>query len=783
MEKIWVPGNYLFFIGIFFLHPAIALGSPKVATGPNGIYDVYAQGHQVATIEIEAASGRDTTYRITRKSAATNTWGAPFTVNETGLATSKDFYLYGSIRTFPQQLLAASSVPWNLLDSLGWPDATTIYERYRELSEEVDGKTKVAVYWAQKNASTPMDLVIGLDNSVIAAIDISNDYIMVRRGFERFTALKKWTAENISPVKYGIKAPIRYDIPMRDGVRLSTLVYLPDGPEKTYPTILVRTRYGLAANKSKGEVPFGENTLINKYWHYVPRGYAVVLQAVRGTVHWDPIYPSKGTYLPMLQEPADGADTLEWITEQSWFDGNIGMQGGSYLGYTQWAATISNNPALKCIVPESSMGTMFSDQSIMGGTYTSGGFMFHLMMLNKKLLPGRTWSDVFRYRPLIDMDEYATGEDIPVWNREVTHALNNEHWRSQNWYRSDTPRTFSALQISGWFDDDYPGTRSNWELMQRKSDRPQRLLLGPWRHGYNRDRKLNGFSFGNGALRSDVWVIKQKWYDQFLKGIKNDVADTTVEYFVLGENQWRTASAWPPKQVQPQSWYFHSDGSAYRPGPDGYLHLSPPKNDQPTDTYTYDPSDPVQNWKNWDDLTGFSDVQSFPYDFQDIEKRLDLATYTSPALEVDTTIAGNIMAVLYASTDVKDTDWWAYISDVHPDGSSVRLSVGVIRARFRKLDDPVYHVFGSNFETEELLSGNPNDVVRYDISIPSIANTFKKGHRIRIAVMNAHENYSFPNSNTGEDEYRTTRAVIGTMSIHHTPEHPSHVILPVLTEQ
>jgi putative CocE/NonD family hydrolase len=135
---------------------------------------------------------------------------------------------------------------------------------------------------------------------------------------------------------------------------------------------------------------------------------------------------------------------------------------------------------------------------------------------------------------------------------------------------------------------------------------------------------------------------------------------------------------------------------------------------------------------------------------------------------------------LYGSANVHDTDWWAHLSDVGPDGESTRLSTGLIRARFRGLDDPVHKISGSNFETEELLSGDPDEVVRYRFSLPSVANTFKQGHRIRIAVMNALDNYSFPNSNTGEHEAYVTRTVVGTMTIHHSPNRASHVVLPIL---
>jgi putative CocE/NonD family hydrolase len=136
------------------------------------------------------------------------------------------------------------------------------------------------------------------------------------------------------------------------------------------------------------------------------------------------------------------------------------------------------------------------------------------------------------------------------------------------------------------------------------------------------------------------------------------------------------------------------------------------------------------------------------------------------------------MLVLYASTDVRDTDWWVYLSDVDSSGQSVRMTTGVLRARFREVEDKQHHVFGSNFEHEKLLSGDPTEVVRYDIGLRSIANTFKKGHRIRVGIMNAL--YSVPNSNTGRNEATVTETVVGKMAIHHSAGQASHIVLPVM---
>ena len=733
------------------------------------IYDEYHWGVHTAELSV-SGSGDSALYELRRRDVFTNTWQDPVTAAAAKPAGNETIHLSGAIARFPAQLAELANIDWSAARAIGWPDESSIYVRHRQITEQVNGHPVTASYWGLRDASVPMDLVVGVDNTIIAAIDVQRDWVVVRRGFERFTTVGEWQDSSVSQPLYTIQELEMAMVRTSSGSSLATRVYLPDGViEGPFPAIFVRTPYGIT-------------NLIDKYWQYVVRGYAVVLQAVRGTAYWDPESRSEGVWDSMIQEPPDGADGLTWIVEQPWSNGKVCMQGGSYRGYTQWSVTMARNPSLKCLVPEVSMGTAFSDQPYMGGTLVQGVAVYDFWMLDKTILTGRSWTDIFRHRPLADIDVYATGENLPLWNMLFDHWRNDELWKMQDWYESDHERNFGTLQISGWFDDDYPGTRSNWALMATRGTRPNRLILGPWKHGYNVDRMLNGYSFGINALRDDIWLIKQKWYDYFLKGVENGVADPTVEYFVMGENAWRTADAWPPDEVTAERFYFHSTARANSHPAVGRLTPEAPTTDEPPEVYKYDPKDPVTNWYSFDLMESWADVQSFPYDFKDIELRHDLATYTTEPLDEDLTLAGNINIVLYASTDVKDTDWWVHLSDVTPSNESNRLTVGVLRARFRNLDDTEYHVFGSNFETEVLLSANIDEVVRYEIAIPSVANTFKKGHRIRIAVMNALDNYSFPNSNTGGDEGYVTETVIGNMQIHHSNEYPSHVILPVLAK-
>lgn len=751
---------------LWSLGVVVGVGSAAAQPGPIR-YDVYVFGVRSAELTITGPV-KTPTYSIRKKGFASNTWSAVRSVPVAAVAADTGFILWGSIRELPARIAGLARVDWKSLALVGWPDRTTLYERTRELEATVAGVTRRGTRWNKRNASRPMDFVFGPANELIAGIDPRSDVVMVRRGFEEFTTVAAWNDPTMSPAKYGFEGLGKQMVPVAEGVRLATLVYLPTGGATgPFPTVFIRTPYGITG-------------LIDTYWHYAARGYAVVLQAARGTSYGDPDARSEGELELMVNEPADGKAALEWITQQPWSDGKICMQGGSYVGYTQWTAAMARNPALKCLVPEVSMGTAFADQPFVGGGMLVGMAYYTFFMHDRTLLPGRTWTDVLAHRPLVALDDFGSGQNIPNWDRQVLNATNGPFWKNQDWHQAGVRPELGTFQISGWFDDDLPGTLSNWALMERIGTAPQRLLLGPWKHGYNLDRALNGYSYGLDALRDDLWVLKQQWYDHFLKGIDNGVSKKQVEYFVLGDNEWRTATAWPPKEVDRQNWYFHSDGRANRLFTAGTLTREAPTGHQPAERYQYDPKNPVPNWMSFEQMQRWEDVQTFQWDMKDLEARHDVVTFTSAPLEKDLTIAGDILAVVHASTDVKDTDWWVHVSDVDPAGRSNRLTLGSVRARFRNLDDPRLRSQGSNYAREELLSGNPADIVKYQIGVKGVANTFKKGHRIRVAIMNALDNYTFPNSNTGGDEARVTETTIGNMAIHHTKVYPSHVVLPVL---
>ncbi len=729
------------------------------------VWDGYVVGVRLAELKLA-----DDSYTIRWKDREANRWLDPHTTSSAEVGDDPSFALGGSVSRFPAQLPELEAMTWTGRQAVAWPDPETVYVPDRERDAVVAGTPKTARRWIQKDGSSPMDLMIGPGDRPVAAFDVDNDIVWVKRGWEGVTTVARWQAPGVSKPEYGYRALDKQMVPMRDGVHLATLIYLPQGAgaDGPFPVIFIRTPYGIGG-------------LIGRYWHYAVRGYAVVLQAARGTAYWDPENRSEGEWGYFRNEAADGADALEWVASQPWSNGEICTQGASYLGYTQWNETIAGNPALKCMIPESSMGTMFSDQPYWGGGFVNGNTYYITWMLNKQpIRDGLSWTDVLHHRPLVDIDVFATGEDLPQWNAIMEHSHNDAYWARQNWYVKDVPRDFGAFMFSGWWDDDFAGTMANWALMRKTSSAPRKLVIGPWKHNYNVDRALNGFSFGPHALRDDVWLSKQRWYDHFLKGVDNGVEHERVQYFMLGENEWRTATDWPPPEAEPTAFYLHSDGDAEGLMTSGHLDRTTSTSPEDFDQYVYDPAHPVTNWMSFDQMTAWEDQQTWPYDFKDIEGRSDVVSYTSGPLEDDLVIAGNVMLVLYASTDVKDTDWWVHVSDVDPDGMSKRLTTGVLRARFRNRDDPQYGAMGENYAREELLSGDLDDVVEYRIGLRAIANRFEKGHRIRVAIYNALDNYEFPNSNTGGDEAQAKETIPGIMRVHHEASWPTHIILPVV---
>lgn len=621
-----------------------------------------------------------------------------------------------------------------------------IYRRYSTV--KADGRE--AWIWAQREAKFPLDIIVE-KNEVIGFVYTKRDgcTIMVKPGYEALTPLREWKDPILSDACHCIKHVGKHMVKMRDGINLATEVWLPAGlpADAKIPTILVRTPYG--------RYRLGEIEL-----RFVHRGYALVSQDTRGRED------SEGKWIPMIHEMDDGDDTLNWIAAQPWSDGKVGMIGGSYGGFVQWAAAASGNPHLKAIVSLVTAGSPFVDIPRKGGAVVSGMLAWAFMMAGKTIntdaMVRDDWDKVLKIRPIKDIPEKTLGNTIEFWGEWMKHPDYDEFWEKSDWTLHGDRIDVPALVISGWYDDDGMGTTEAWELNQNNCRDNQRLILGPWYHQANSTRDIHNVPFGDNAIRYDLDLLYLRWFDRFLKEMDNGVeGEARVQYYMVGSNEWMETDNWPPKEAEYADLYLHSNGNAASGTDNGTLDTKTPDK-EPADIYRFDPEDSAPY------LIDVSENEfSVPENYKDVENRSDVLVYTSEPLADDLAIAGNILAVLYAASSARDTDWVVRLTDVDEEGNSIRLSDGMLRARFR-----------NSFKKPELLT--LEKVEKYQIKMTKIANVFKKGHRIRIQVTSGAKNLAFPNHNTGSDPALDTEFVTAEQTVYHDTMFPSHIKLPVL---
>lgn len=625
-----------------------------------------------------------------------------------------------------------------------------IYNKYREIKGNVADKSITSQVWIHPHGKSSID-IITVGNSIVGfhCVVRGGSLNLVSRGYEDVNPFKYWNQDKLSRPEYGMKNTGVTMVPMKDGVKLATEVWLPldISDNAKLPTVLIRSPYG-RRNFSVGDLRF------------VERGYAVVIQDVRGRED------SEGEWRPHYYEVEDGNDTLNWIANQPWSNQRIGMIGASYLGYVQWAAAASGNPYLKAIVSLVNVGTPFNDVPRKGGTILSGTLGWAFGMRDKRVNFAEAerddWDKILKIRPLCDITKEVTGEPIKFWDEWVLHDEYDGFWRKLDWAKEDKNIDVPALYISGWYDDDGAGTIEAWHMNKKNNRKNQKMILGPWLHGLNTTREINNIYFGDDAIRYDLESIYLKWFDKHLKLVANDIdKEEPVEYYMVGENKWKTSSDWPPREVEDTNLYVSSKGRANTSNGDGRL-VTYVVDDVSVDKYFFDPENPTPY------LIDVSENEmSVPENYREVEERDDVLVYTSKPLKEDIAIAGDIKAIVYAASSAKDTDWVVRLTDVDGEGNSIRLSDGIIRAKFR-----------NSFDKIELLQ--PGKVEKYTINMSSIANVFRKGHRIRIEITSGFDNYSFPNHNTGNDPATDTEYIVAEQSIYHTNEFPTHIVLPIL---
>jgi predicted acyl esterase len=533
-------------------------------------------------------------------------------------------------------------------------------------------------------------------------------------------ALTTLFAASIGQAQPGPKAT-SYMVAMRDGVKLATDVYLPGDGTGKYPVIVARTPY----DKSKGGAGIAANC--------ARRGYAFVMQDLRGRFksegHPAIIFGNDG-----WGEHQDGRETLEWIARQPWCDGKIGTWGGSALGITQNMAAPAAPDALKVQFVIVAFSDYYSQ-----GAYQGGAFRTQLI------------------------ERWLRGNGLVDKNLEtfVAHPRYDDFWKNLNSETQAGKVRAPGVYVGGWYDIFLQGTINSFMAVHHHGGEGARgkcrLVIGPIGHG-----TFNELKYPANAAKMPASGDAFAWYDHVLLGKENAVAkEKAVHYYVMGDptdakapgNYWRHADDWPPP-AEATSFYCHPNATLLQgKAPDG----------NEAKTYSYDPKNPVPNVGGQE-----LGVPLGPMDQRRVEDRPDVLLFTSDVLTEPIEVTGRIGAKLFVSSDCPDTDFTVKLTDVYPDGRSMLVTDGILRARYRE-----------SFEKESFLK--PGEVYELNVDLWSTSLVFNKGHRIRVAVSSSNSPRFEANPNTGKPFRADSETRVARNTVHLSLKYPSRIVLPVVT--
>lgn len=534
------------------------------------------------------------------------------------------------------------------------------------------------------------------------------------------------------------------EIPMRDGIMLAADVYLParPTPEARVPAVVLGTPYDKQSPMHASEALM-----------YQGSGYAYVSYDARGRGK------SEGEWRAFCQDGEDGYDVVEWVARQPWCDGNVGTTGLSYSGWNQWATARERPPHLRAMISSAAAGRW--QQEI---PYTYGVFQLYFaywvyatrrrVMADGDLVD---WNRTLRVLPVTALMDglNAVGS---TWPDMRDHDSLDAFWqalRIDPHYREiDVP----VLHVNGWHDlEDLLGGFAHYEGMIAHSPAKarQQLIVGPWPHVGTRwpQRHYGGVDFGPQAAL-DMDAIHVRFFDRWLKGEQNGAdRDPALRLFEMGTGVWRELDAWPATQTL-DLYLRNGDG--------GLLSPSAPDADEGARAYRYDPEDPVTTPLDFARLS----FDEAPLDQAYIERRGDVLVYTTAPLTSDLVVTGWPHLEMFATSDCDDTDWHVRLADVGPDGRSLRVTAGCLRAACRdSLTAPT--------------PITPGAVTRYDVELGPTNHAFVRGHRIRLVITSSDFPWFARSLNRFGKVVEQSEPRVATNAVHASPTFPSRLHLPV----
>jgi putative CocE/NonD family hydrolase len=563
-------------------------------------------------------------------------------------------------------------------------------------------------------------------------------------------------------------------IPMRDGVDLAADLYLPetDGP---VPALVERTPYDRQRAQARN--------FALEVRRAAEAGFAVLVQDTRGR------YASGGDFRPFFNESQDGADTLAWVAQQPWCSGRIGMFGGSYGGLAQWATATEAGAPLGAIVPFMTAADVGSHWAYRGGALQLGFLLTwtittliagEAIRQQRQGRQGPSPAEVtaavdgigrsFEYAPLCDVS--LPGKP-PYYREWLAHPPGDTYWH-QAGHLPDAPPP--ALVIAGWHDIFLAGALRDYTIVRRQVPRRgslPRLVVGPWAHRVTEGSfPERGYGRSAGMEVSNIGGLQIAWLSSVLdpaSRLDPKLPLAPVRLFVMGANEWREYSDWPPADSRPRSLYLESDGHANTADGDGRLLWSEPAAEG-EDSYLYDPMNPAPTIGGGTFLPGLEvGANSGPRNTAVGARRPDVLCYTSEPLAETVEVVGPIELVLFVRSSAEDTDLTGRLVDVAPDGRAEHVTDGILRLRYRE-----------SIRAPRLMQPGRQYEIRIDLG--GTATRFPAGHRLRVEVSSSNFPRFDRNTNSGGDiayegveRWRTARN-----SVLHGPSRPSRLVVSVL---
>jgi putative CocE/NonD family hydrolase len=583
-----------------------------------------------------------------------------------------------------------------------------------------------------------------------------------------------------------------YRIPMRDGIRLFTSVYVPKDADRTsYPIMLTRTPYSVApygVDKYKSDL--GPTPLFGK------EGYIFAYQDVRGR------WMSEGTFVNMrpekegsssVDESTDTFDTIEWLLKHvEGHNGKVGMSGISYPGFYTAAGLIDAHPALKAASPQAPVIDWFmgDDWHHNGAFFVTHCFNFLSVFGHPRPEPIKTSNSKFdhgtpdgydfflKLGPLANADAKYFKGDVSFWNEVMDHGTYDAFWRARNLRPRLKDIRPAVMTVGGWFDaENLFGALECYKTIEASSPKvvSNALVMGPWFHGgWNRD---DGDSLGHVAFNSktsDFYreKVELQFFGKHLKGKsypEGDLPEALV--FETGTNRWRRYDQWPPKEAKPRTIYFQAGGAlGFDPVSSGDF-----------DEYVSDPAHPVPYIGEIDTRMTREYMVG---DQRFASRRADVLTYETPELEADFTMVGPVKVVLQVSTTGTDSDWVVKLIDVYPNDAPdpEPNPSGVKMGGFQQLvrGDVMRGKFRNSFENPKAFApGEPTEVT---FTLPDLNHTFRPGHRLMVQVQSTWFPLVDRNPQTFVDIYKAKPSDFrkATQRVYRTKAKPSR--LEVLVE-